>query len=314
MENLGRYIDPFTDFGFKRLFGSEPHKELLVDFLNELLKGKKQISELRYAQNEHVGQTGEDRKAVFDLYCISDQGERFIVELQKVKQRYFKDRSLFYSSFLIQEQGQRGDGWDYRLSEVYTIGIMDFAFDDSHPDQFLHEVKLMETTRKEVFYDKLSFVYLEIVKFNKAEEELVTHFDKWLFILKNLYHLQDIPQSLQGDIFHRLFEIAEVSKLNKKDMDRYQASLKYKRDWQNTLDYAIEEATEKAVKAARQEAMQEGVREGMEKGIEEGMKKGMEKGMEKGIVKIAEGMKKKGYSTSEIATLTGLSVEKIERL
>ncbi len=282
MEDLGKYIDPFTDFGFKRLFGSEPNKDLLIDFLNELLKGKKSIKQLSYAQNEHLGQTDEDRKAIFDLYCENEQGEKFIVELQKVKQRYFKDRSLFYATFPIQEQGQKGDTWNFKLHEVYTIGIMDFAFDDSHPDQFLHEVKLMETYRKEVFYDKLTFVYLEMAKFNKTEVKLVTHFDKWLFLLKNLHRFHEVPVVLQEKIFRKAFKIAEVSKLNKHDMEQYQASLKYKRDWKNALDYAKEEAAE------------------------EGMKRGMEK--------VAKEMKSKGYALSEISDLTGLPIEKVQQL
>ena len=294
MKDLGKYIDPFTDFGFKRLFGSEPHKELLIDFLNELLKGKKQIKQLTYAKNEHLGQTDEDRKAIFDLYCVSEDGERFIVELQKAKQRYFKDRSLFYATFPIQEQGQKGEDWNFKLNEVYTIGIMDFAFDDSHPNQFLHEVKLMETQRKEVFYNKLTFVYLEMTKFNKTEEELVTRFEKWLFLLKNLHRFQKVPAVLQEKIFRKAFKIAEVAKLNKQDMEQYQASLKYKRDWKNTLDYAIEEAAEKAA--------------------QRGMEKGMEKGIKKGMEKVAKGMKQKGYALSEISEITGLSLEKIKNL
>jgi len=125
-----RYIDPFTDFGFKRppprkLFGSEPHKDLLIDFLNQLLKGQKHIQNLTYSKNEHLGKTDEYRKAVFDLYCENEKGEKFIIELQKVKQQYFKDRSIYYSTFPIQEQAPGGEYWNYQLKEIYTIGIMD---------------------------------------------------------------------------------------------------------------------------------------------------------------------------------------------
>jgi predicted transposase/invertase (TIGR01784 family) len=142
---MERYIDPFTDFGFKKIFGSEANTDLLIDFLNELLRGRKQIQTLKYLKNEHFGRTQEYRKAVLDLYCENENGERFIIELQRIKQRYFKDRSLYYATFPIQEQGPRSEYWDYELKEVYTIGIMDFTLDDSDPGQFLHEVKLMET-------------------------------------------------------------------------------------------------------------------------------------------------------------------------
>lgn len=132
MEFKERYIDPFTDFGFKKLFGEEPNKDLLIDFLNELLRqqGGKQISSLTYANNERLGNTQGERKAIFDgpasrLYCESENGEKFIIELQKVRQQFFKDRSLFYSTFAIQEQALKGKDWDFRLNDVYTIGIMD---------------------------------------------------------------------------------------------------------------------------------------------------------------------------------------------
>jgi hypothetical protein len=128
--------------------------------------------------NERLGNTNQDREAVFDLYCESESGEKFIIELQKVRQQFFKDRSLFYSTFAIQEQALKGQDWDFRLTDVYTIGIMDFGFDDTRPEQFQHTVKLVELATQEIFYDKLTFIYLEVAKFNKAEAELVTHFDK----------------------------------------------------------------------------------------------------------------------------------------
>ncbi|MEO0340684.1 MAG: Rpn family recombination-promoting nuclease/putative transposase, partial [Bacteroidota bacterium] len=117
-----KFINPLTDFGFKKLFGSEPNKDLLIDFLNELLPKKHQIADLSYAQNEHQGQRIIDRTAIFDIYCIGENGERFIVEVQKAKQNYFKDRSVYYASFPIQEQGQKGD-WNYELAPKQIPGL-----------------------------------------------------------------------------------------------------------------------------------------------------------------------------------------------
>jgi predicted transposase/invertase (TIGR01784 family) len=286
MEIKERFIDPFTDFGFKKLFGSEPNKDLLIDFLNELLRGRKQIKSLHYSKNEHLGKTSEFRKAVFDLYCENENGEKFIIELQKVKQLYFKDRSIYYSTFPIQEQAPEGEYWDYRLKEVYTIGIMDFRFNDGHPDQFQHEVKLIETKTREVFYDKLTFIYLEMPKFVKSEVELVTHFDKWLFLLKNLNKFSQIPSILQERIFRKVFDIAEVSNLNEEEMRTYEASLKDKRDWKNAMDTAMAEAREE----------------------------GMEKGRKAEKEEMAKQMKKENFAIDIISRLTGLSIEEINRL
>lgn len=120
------YINPFTDFGFKRLFGSEPNKDILIDFLNVLLPEKHQVCELHYTKNEFLGESAlVDRKAIFDISCRGVNGEWFIVELQKARQRYFKDRSIFYSAFPIMEQGQRGE-WDFKLAPIYTVSVLDF--------------------------------------------------------------------------------------------------------------------------------------------------------------------------------------------
>ncbi len=94
-----KYIDPLTGFGFKKLFGSELNKDLLIDFLNQLLPERHRIADLSYSKNEHLPANELDRKAIFDLYCQAESGERFIVEMQKAKQNFFKDRSVYYASF-----------------------------------------------------------------------------------------------------------------------------------------------------------------------------------------------------------------------
>lgn len=247
-----RYINPFTDFGFKKLFGTELNKDLLIDFLNEVvLPHDKKIADLKYRSNEHMGQTELDRKAIFDLYCISESGERFIVEMQKAKQNYFKDRSVFYSSFPIQEQAKTGD-WNYQLAAVFTVGILDFAFSDDEiedgssplPKEVRHEVKLKDQ-KYEVFYDKLTFIYLEMPHFTKTEEELETSYDKWLYVLKHLPILTERPKKLQERIFQRLFEAAEIAKFSPEEKERYEVSLKYYRDLKNVIDTAFDEGEAK---------------------------------------------------------------------
>jgi hypothetical protein len=129
-----KYINPFTDFGFKKLFGSEPNKDLLIDFLNQVLPGKHKIKDLTYARTEQLGNSEADRKAIFDLYCIGENSERFIVEMQKAKQNFFKDRSVYYSSFPIQEQAKKGD-WNYQLAAVYMVGILAAEIAKFTPDE-----------------------------------------------------------------------------------------------------------------------------------------------------------------------------------
>jgi len=280
-----KYINFFTDFGFKKLFGSEPNKDLLIDFLNELLKGREQpIKTLTFQQNEHLGISEVDRKAIFNLYCESESGEKFIVELKKAKQKFFKDRSLFYATFPIQEQAQRGD-WDFRLKAVYTIGILDFVFDeDRDDDKYLYDVKLTEQETGDVFSDKLNFIYIEMPKFNKAEEELATHFDKWLFAIKNLYRLDGIPGKLREKVFERFFEIAEIARMDKTERNSYENSLKYYRDMKNVIDTAKGEGWE--------EGRAEGHAEGRAEGRAEGEAKALIKILEKRFDTVPESFRK----------------------
>jgi len=249
-----KYINPFTDFGFKKLFGSEPNKELLIDFLNEVvLPEQRRIIDLNYKNNERLGSFELDRKAIFDLYCVGTNGQRFIVEMQKAKQNYFKDRSVYYSTFPIQEQAIRGD-WDFKLSEIYTVGILDFVFtEDKEEKKVRHEVKLKDQD-SEVFYDKLTFIYLEMPNFFKSENELKSTYDKWLYVLKHLPNLENRPKTLQEKVFAKLFEVAEIAKFSPAEKEEYEESLKTYRDLKNVIDTSkmegkLEEKIEVALKA-----------------------------------------------------------------
>jgi predicted transposase/invertase (TIGR01784 family) len=147
-----KYINPFTDFGFKKLLGTEFNKELLIDFLNQVLGDREQVRDLTYLNTEHQGRTETDRRAVFDLYCENEKGEKFIIEIQNVPQQFFKDRSIFYATFPIQEQSEKGRNWDYYLKAVYTIGILNFSFPDAAgQDRYVREIQLLDKHTFEVF-------------------------------------------------------------------------------------------------------------------------------------------------------------------
>ena len=253
-----KYLNPFTDFGFKKLFGEEVNKDLLIDFLNTLLVGEQQIKDLTYLKNEHLSSNYNARKGIFDLYCENEKGEKFIVEIQKAKQDFFKDRSVYYSTFPIQEQAKLGK-CNFELKAVYTIGILNFIFEDhkSEPDKLMHKIKLSDIEKKTVFYDKLTYIYLELPKFIKEENELKTQFDKWLYVLKHLQNLQNRPKALQERVFEKLFKAAEIAKFTLQERQEYEDSLKYLRDFTNIVDTAREEGetkgeTKKAIEVAIQ--------------------------------------------------------------
>jgi len=276
------YVNPFTDFGFKKLFGSEPNKDLLIDFLNELLKTKEKIKDLTYKKTEHLGSTVTDRKAIFDLYCENEHGEKFIVELQKVKQQFYKDRSLYYATFPIQEQAQKGD-WNYELKAVYCVGILDFVFDDKDKDKLVvDEIGLIGKITRKVFNDKLSFVYVQMPNFTKTEDELDTHLDKWFFLLKNLHKFDRIPSKLQEKIFKKAFKIAEIAKYTAEERQKFIESLKHYLDLKNSFETAEIE--------------------------------GIAKGKKEREIEIAITFIKKGYTNEIIKDGTGLSDDEIDKI
>lgn len=308
-----RYINPYTDFGFKMLFGTEMNKELLISFLNSLMSGREVIRDLTYLNTEHLGTSEADRRAVFDVYCENENGEKILIEMQRGEQQFFKDRSLYYATFPIREQGEKGE-WDYRLKSVYVIGILNFKFDSSDDSYYHHEVQLMDVCTKEVFYDKLTFIYLEMPKFNKAENELTCMFDKWLFVLRNLSRLMDRPAALQERVFTRLFEAAEIAKFTKEQYEAYEESLKVYRDWQNTIVTAEQKGMAKGLAQGKAEGIAEGMAKGKAEGMAEGMAKGIEEGRAEQNRENARAMKHAGLENEVISQITGLSVDEIQEL
>ena len=291
------FVNPFTDFGFKKIFGEEASKPHLIDFLNSLLPAFAQIKDLTFKNLEQLPGGGDNRKAVYDVYCQGLNGEYFIVELQKIKQVFFKDRTLFYATFPIQDQAKKGD-WDYRLEAVYCVGVLGFTFDDDKANarEVVHTVKLKDQNNT-VFYDKLTFIYLEIPNFVKPLEALETRLDKWLYFIKNLEDFQSIPELFKDQVFIKAFETAKIANLEPMERENYQQSLKILRDNYSALKTAIDEAN--AIGEAR--------------GREVGLVEGREVGKLETKLEIAKSLKAAGMSLEQIQTVTGLSTADLER-
>ncbi len=275
-----KYINPFTDFGFKKIFGEEASKPLFLDFLNALLPQQNKIIDLTFKNTEQIGQSEADRKAIYDIYCENELGEKFIVELQKAKQNYFKERTVYYSTFPIREQGEKGN-WSYNLKAVYCVGILDFTFDDYENEQekseVVHTIKLKNQHSK-TFYDKLTYIYLEIPNFKQKESELKTRLDKWLYFIKYLEDFQTIPTIFEDDVFIHAFKKAELAKLDQSELVTYKNSLKIYRDLKGVIDTAFDDCK-----------------------LE-------------GKLEVAKSAKQMGFSIADIIKLTGLSESEINEL
>jgi len=166
------FINPFIDVMFKKIFASETSKEVLRAFLNEVLKGKRHIESIAYGKNEYPGDIKDEAKAVFDIVCTDPFGATFLVEVQSLEQNNFKERLLYYASRLISDQAPKGDkSWKYNIKEVYVIALMeDFCLPDSNPDLYLHDICLCNRYTGEVFYEKLDFICIEMLKPRRAHE------------------------------------------------------------------------------------------------------------------------------------------------
>ncbi len=334
---MSKYFNPYTDFGFKKLFGTELNKDLLISFLNALFEQSKdivtdEITDIIYLNAEKLGRSASERRAIFDVYCTTKNGSRFIVEMQNVFQQFFKDRSVYYSSFPIREMAKKDtkdEIWNYELQSVYTVGILNFVFKDEKKDDdtgemkvvnefsdddLFHIVTLTDKNTGKVFYDKLVYFYLEMPKFQKTEDELVTMYDKWLFVLKNLSKLLERPRELQERIFERVFREAEIAMFTPEEYTEYEESLHSLWDITN----AMNDAESKGFKKGKEEGKKIGIAEGRAEGIAEGEKIGIEKGIEQGradaMREIARTMKQHGDDINYIAAVTGLSPDEIKTL
>ena len=270
-----KYVNPFTDFGFKKIFGEEANKVILIDFLQSLLP-ESQIVDLTFKDKNKLGRSEDERKAIYDIYCENSSGEKIIVELQKAKQNYFKDRTIYYATFPIQEQAEKGE-WNYELKAVYCIGILDFTFDEkigtSGQSEVIHTVQLKDQ-HNEVFYKKLKFVYLEMPHFIKTENALTTRLDQWLYFIRHLEDFQTIPDIFKDDVFRQAFEKAEIANYTPEDRYTYEQSLKIYRDLKGVIDTAFDN----------------------------------------GKLEVARNLKMLGVSTEIIAKSTGLSSDEIDDL
>ena len=328
-----RFINPYTDYGFKKLFGTEQNADLLTSFLNALIAGDDQPSDpivsITYKNVEHIGEINTMRSSYFDVFCQTQSGTDFIVEMQNGKQIYFKDRSLYYATIPIQDQGKKGKakaeaealalekelarkgdqapmakkpakGWNYHLKDVYLVAILDFNFPGGEyaDDDYFHEIKLMDVKDKHVFYDKLTLIYLEMPKLEKREFKLETMRDKWMYALYSLCYTDVQPEELQEEVFLKLFREAEVARFNETQILSYRESLRDLWDCYSTWECAS----------------QEGIEIGVAKGKELGLAEGKELGLAEANLENARKMKALGIDDETIAKVTGLKPEEFQTL
>lgn len=282
-DQISTYINPLTDFGFKYIFGRNADKEFILSFLNALIGGKTPIMDVTFIDKEKKGESKDDRALIYDLHCELADHSKIIVEMQNRYQSHFDDRAIFYLSADIYSQGERGGVWDYSLTPVYGVFLMNFEWKDSEEQHLREDVCLYNMQTKTVFSDKMRMTFLKIPMMDKDADKCETTLDRWIYLLKNMEKMEAIPNTFTKDpVFNRLGKVAKYAALTDRDKKAYKESLKAYRD-----SYAIA-ATERA--------------------------EGRAEGIEVGIYQTAKNMKALNISTDLIQAATHLSAEQIANL
>jgi predicted transposase/invertase (TIGR01784 family) len=294
-----KYLNPFTDFGFKKIFGTEASKPLLIDFLNAVLQLADPIKDLSFCLGpttaprgpgrknlEQLGSSDLERKAIYDIFCESEKGEKFIVELQNANQKFSKDRIVYDATFPIKKQGEK-EGWNSRLTPVYCVKLLNFRFQDDILDknpQVLRRVQLKDQNNR-VFYRKLMLIYIEMPNFTLGPESLKDRKDQWLYFLKHLEKFESISDLFEDKIFEQVFEIATLTSMDNEDRIKYQKSLKMLRRQQEEIEELERELQEE-----------------------------LERGAFEAKFRIAQELQKADMKIDQIIEITGLTWQELEGL
>ena len=306
---MAKFINPFTDIGFKRIFGQEFSKPLLLDFLNSLFEGEKHIVNLTFLDKEQPALFEEDRSLIYDIYCETDEDEKIIVEMQNKSQPFFKNRSIYYVSESIARQGERGSCWIYEIDSVYLVAFLNFCPMD-FKNQFRTDVVFAEKGTINQFSDKVRMIFLQLPLFTKEADECESKVERWIYLLKNMETLSRLPWAAQSSVFDRLAKIADVASLTRSERLKYDEALKKYRDTLSVLEGArIDGLTE---------GRTQGLAEGRTQGLAEGRAQGLAEGRAEGIAEekkaTAAKLKSMGLPFDRIAEVTGLPVEDIKDL
>ena len=299
---MAKFINPFTDVGFKRIFGQEINKDLLIDFLNALLVGERKVKDIHFLDKELLPEFEKDRGLIYDIYCTDENGEQFIVEMQNKEHVNFRERTLFYLSQAIARQREKGASWKFSLKAVYGVFFLNFSLTDL-PRKLRTDIVLSDRDSHELFTDKMRFIFLELPSFNKEESECETDFERWIYVLKNMETLQRLPFKARNAVFQRLEQIVDIASMSKEDRIKYDESIKVYRDRLAIMEFE------------RQKGLAEGMEKGLQKGIAEGMEKGLQQGQHAKQLEIARNLKQMGLLSAEaIAQATGLTAEAVAQL
>ena len=296
-----RFVNPFTDLGFKIIFGQPASKDLLIILLNELLSGEHHIEDLTFLDKEDRSENIHDKGIIYDLYCRTSTGEYIIVEMQNRWHSHFLDRTLYYvcravsqmenpssmcSRHSVEDCGllreeEASYGLRYRLPAVYGIFLMNFK-EDGLESKFRTDTVVSDRDSGRVVNRNFRQIYLQFPYFTKELDECSTLSDKLMYALKNMNNWNRMPDALKEQVFSHLDRLAAKAHLSEGDRIAYDKAV----DRYNVSRIVENDIREQAVAEGRL----------------------------KGRLEIARKLKENGFSIADIVRIAGLSPEEIDKL
>jgi len=298
---LSKFLDPKNDFAFKKIFGTEKNKDILIHFLNDMItfKGNGTIKEVTFLKTIQDPETAATKTSIVDILCKDEKGNQYIVEMQVAKEKGFEKRAQYYASKAYISQMHVG-GEYYDLKEIIFLAISDFTMFPKKKN-FKSDHVILDKESYENDLKDFSFTFLELPKFNKNMDELTNIVEKWIYFFK---HAEDTSENdLEKIIGHD--EIIERA---------YEELNRFSWNQEELLTYDQAEKYEGCYIASMAQKYDEGVEKGVKIGIEKGIKKGIEKGREERDKEIAKAMLFNGIDLEIIAGVTGLCLNEIKEL
>ena len=309
MSYIFKYADLLDDDVFKLVFGQESSKEIMIEFLNQVIFDR-QIVDLEFMDKEMHPLDRERKSSVYDMFCRTDDGSRIIVEVQRRKQSCYIERAIYYSTFQIQRQIDGGIG-DYNFYPVYIISILNFSLEENRGNSdVLTTYRLYEEKTKGLLTDKVTFIFLELSKFKKSIEELNGDIlEGMYFCFKNMAVLTDRPDVLGHEFFRKIFQVSELLNMDEVTRLKVIEKMTTERDLRNQMEYA----RKVAISEGHAEGHAAGHAEGLAEGLAAGHAEGHAKGRKMMASEIAAKLLAVGMPLEQVMDVTGLAEDEILR-
>lgn len=239
-----KYADLLDDDVFKLVFGQESSKDVMIEFLNQVISDRN-IIDLDFMDKEMHSHDRGSKRSIYDMFCRTDDGSRIVVEVQRRKQMSYPERAIYYSTFQIQQQVTAGAG-TYEFYPVYVISILNFNLDENIGNPNVKTTfRLFEEDTHSLLTDKVTFIFLELNKFKKGINELDGNIlEGMYFCFKNMALLKGRPEVLKHDIFRKIFEVTELLNMDDETRSKVLEKMTTERDLRNQMEYARKVAIE----------------------------------------------------------------------